>query len=48
MLHVEYGSRGIVSTSGEVYSYGILLMKTFTRKKPTDDMFGGKWAWSVG
>ncbi|XWS10889.1 hypothetical protein CRYUN_Cryun38cG0036900 [Craigia yunnanensis] len=35
----EYGSEGIVSTKGDVYSFGTLLMETFTRKKPTDQMF---------
>ncbi|XP_059436549.1 receptor kinase-like protein Xa21 [Corylus avellana] len=38
----EYGSQGIVSTRGDVYSYGILLMETFTRTKPTDNMFAGE------
>ncbi|KAK2975052.1 hypothetical protein RJ640_001694 [Escallonia rubra] len=27
---------------GDVYSYVIMLMETFTRKKPTDDLFVGE------
>ncbi|KAK4485312.1 hypothetical protein RD792_007947 [Penstemon davidsonii] len=38
----EYGSGGLVSTFVDVYSYGILLMETFTKKRPTDELFLGE------
>ncbi|KAK8312557.1 hypothetical protein V6Z12_D01G050600 [Gossypium hirsutum] len=38
----EYGIEGIVSTKGDVYSFGILMMETITRKKPTNEMFEGE------
>ncbi|XP_021904799.1 LRR receptor-like serine/threonine-protein kinase FLS2 isoform X2 [Carica papaya] len=38
----EYGTMGMVSTKCDIYSFGILLMETFTRKKPTDEMFAGE------
>ncbi|XP_010910283.2 uncharacterized protein [Elaeis guineensis] len=35
----EYGASGQVSTSGDVYSYGIFLFEMLTGKSPVDDMF---------
>lgn len=35
----EYGASGQVSTSGDVYSYGILLLEMLTGKSPLDNMF---------
>ncbi|GLJ55538.1 hypothetical protein SUGI_1192840 [Cryptomeria japonica] len=38
----EYGFGGLISTKGDVYSYGILMLEVITQKQPTDDMFTGE------
>ncbi|KAJ0797407.1 putative protein kinase RLK-Pelle-LRR-XII-1 family [Helianthus annuus] len=38
----EYGMEGLVSPESDVYSFGILLLETFTRKKPTEEIFCGE------
>ncbi|KAJ1274664.1 hypothetical protein BS78_05G079000 [Paspalum vaginatum] len=35
----EYATGADVSSSGDVYSFGIILLETFLRRRPIDDMF---------
>ena len=36
---IEYAAGAEVSTYGDVFSFGVVLLEIFLRKKPTDDMF---------
>uniref|UniRef100_M1DQ22 Serine-threonine protein kinase, plant-type n=1 Tax=Solanum tuberosum TaxID=4113 RepID=M1DQ22_SOLTU len=38
----EYGQDGIVSTGCDVYSFCIVIMETFTGRKPSDEIFKGE------
>jgi serine/threonine protein kinase len=40
---VEYGEGSSISSQGEVFSLGILLLEMFTGRSPVDDMFSGSF-----
>jgi serine/threonine protein kinase len=37
---VEYGMGSEVSTYGDMYSFGVLMLEMLTGRRPTDEMFG--------
>ncbi|ESQ38625.1 hypothetical protein EUTSA_v10028397mg, partial [Eutrema salsugineum] len=39
----EYGMGGEPSIHGDVYSFVVLLLEMFTGKRPTNELFGGKY-----
>ena len=41
VIVVEYRLEGLVSTKCDVYCFGILLMETSTRRKPSNEIFDG-------
>lgn len=38
-FNAEYGAGGQANISGDVYSFGILILEMLTGKRPVDDMF---------
>jgi serine/threonine protein kinase len=39
-MHIsEYGMDSQLSTEGDMYSFGILLLEMLTGRRPTDDIF---------
>ena len=41
MQSAECATGGAVSSAGDVYSFGIVLLELFLRRMPTDEMFDG-------
>ncbi|KAK3132677.1 hypothetical protein QOZ80_6AG0526140 [Eleusine coracana subsp. coracana] len=40
----EYGAGNVVSTNGDIYSYGILVLEIVTGRRPTDSTLGQGWS----